>query len=163
MLHPLTVAQLLFLIIVANATPIVAKRLMGDMLAQPLDGGLRFFDGRPLLGGSKTLRGVLLSLIVTALVAPLADLEWHIGGVIAATAMAGDLLSSFIKRRLGLAPSSRAIGLDQIPEVLFPMIAGAGVYGLSMADIALAVAVFFLGEVVVSRLLDRMRLRDRPR
>ena len=39
-----------------------------------------------------------------------------IGLLVAATAMAGDLLSSFLKRRLALAPSSQAIGLDQIPE-----------------------------------------------
>jgi CDP-2,3-bis-(O-geranylgeranyl)-sn-glycerol synthase len=76
--------------------------------------------------------------------------------------MAGDLFSSFVKRRMGLAPSSRAVGLDQIPESLFPMLAGAGIYGLSVADVGLAVAIFFVGEVVVSRLLYRMRLRDRP-
>ena len=32
-------------------------------------------------------------------------------------AMLGDLLSSFWKRRVGLAPSWQAIGLDQIPEI----------------------------------------------
>src|SRR5574338_1573527 len=162
MLHPLTVAQLLFLVVVANGTPVFAKKLMGDTLAQPLDGGVRFFDGRPLFGTSKTLRGVLLSVIATGIVAPLADIDWHVGLLIGATAMAGDLVSSFVKRRLGLAPSSRAVGLDQIPAALLPMVAGAGIYGLSVADVALAVAIFFVGEVVVSRLLYRMRLRDRP-
>jgi len=162
MLHPLTVAQLLILVVVANGTPVFAKKLMGDTLAQPLDGGVRFFDGRPLFGSSKTLRGVLLALIVTAILAPLVGVDWHIGLMIAATAMAGDLFSSFVKRRLGLAPSSRAVGLDQIPESLFPMVAGAGIYGLSLADIVVAVGIFFIGEVVVSRVLYRIRLRDRP-
>ena len=34
--------------------------------------------------------------------------------------MAGDLFSSFVKRRLRLASSSMAIGLDHIPESSFP-------------------------------------------
>ena len=34
----------------------------------------------------------------------------------ATMAMVGDLLSSFVKRRLKFQPSSRATGLDQIPE-----------------------------------------------
>jgi CDP-2,3-bis-(O-geranylgeranyl)-sn-glycerol synthase len=161
-MHPLIVAQLLVLIIVANGTPVVAKKIMGDRLAQPLDGGARFIDGRPLLGASKTLRGVLLALVVTALVAPIIGIEWHVGLLVGAMAMAGDLFSSFVKRRMGLASSSQAMLLDQIPESLFPMLAGGGVYGLGAIDIGAGVVVFFLGEVVVSRLLYRLRLRDRP-
>ncbi|MGE5147456.1 MAG: CDP-archaeol synthase, partial [Candidatus Eiseniibacteriota bacterium] len=121
-----------------------------------------FFDGRPLFGSSKTLRGILLALVVTALGAPIVGLEWHVGLLVAATAMAGDLFSSFIKRRMGLEPSSQAFGLDQIPEALFPMLAGGGVYGLSALDIVVGVVVFFVGEVVASRVLYRLRLRDRP-
>ena len=161
-MHPLIVIQLLILLILANGTPVIAKKLMGDRLAQPLDGGVRFFDGRPLFGSSKTLRGILLALAVTALGAPIVGLEWHVGLLVGATAMAGDLLSSFIKRRMGLASSSRAFGLDQIPEALFPMLAGGGVYGLSVVDIGAGVVAFFVGEVVVSRVLYRLRLRDRP-
>jgi CDP-diglyceride synthetase len=161
-MHPLTVAQLLILLTLANGTPVIAKKVLGERLAQPLDGGVRFFDGRPLFGSSKTLRGIVLALVVTALGAPLIGLDWHVGLLVGATAMAGDLFSSFVKRRMGMAPSSRAIGLDQIPESLFPMLAGAGLYGLSVADIVAGVALFFIGEVVLSRVLYRMRLRDRP-
>jgi CDP-archaeol synthase len=161
-MNPLIVAQLLILLTLANGTPVVAKKLFGDRFGQPFDGGARFFDGRPLFGRSKTLRGIVLALVVTALGAPLVGVDWHIGLLIGATAMAGDLLSSFAKRRMGLEPSSRALGLDQIPESLFPMLAGAGIYGLSIADIAAGVALFFVGELVMSRVLYRLRLRDRP-
>ena len=47
-------------------------------------------------------------------------LDWRIGALVAAMAMLGDLFSSFLKRRMGLAPSRQAIGLDQIPESCFP-------------------------------------------
>jgi hypothetical protein len=42
-------------------------------------------------------------------------LRWRLRALIAASAMAGDCLSSFIKRRLGLERSSMTLGLDQYP------------------------------------------------
>ena len=115
-----------------------------------------------MLGASKTVRGITLSVLVSAAGAPLIGLDARIGVVVAGAAMAGDLLSSFIKRRLNLPPSSRATGLDQIPESLLPLLACRGALSLSAADVAAGVAVFFLGEVLLSRLLYRLQLRDRP-
>ena len=76
--------------------------------------------------------------------------------------MAGDLLSSFIKRRLNRPPSSRAIGLDQIPESLLPLLACHEALALTAADIGIVVAAFFAGAVILSRLLYRVGLRDEP-
>jgi CDP-archaeol synthase len=76
--------------------------------------------------------------------------------------MAGDLLSSFVKRRLHLPPSSRASGLDQVPEALFPLLACRNLLSLAAADIAVRVVMFFVGEVVLSRLLYALNLRERP-
>ena len=82
--------------------------------------------------------------------------------LVAAAAMAGDLLSSFLKRRLGLAASSKATGLDQIPESLFPLLACHSVLSLTAIDIVAGCAIFFVGEVLLSHLFFRLRLRDRP-
>src|SRR4029078_12738602 len=114
-LHEVLIFQLLMLLAVANGTPVAAKLILGDAFAAPLDGGVAFADGRPLLGASKTIRGVVLAIVATVISAALLGLGWKVGLVVGATAMAGDLSSSFIKRRLGLAPSSQATGLDQIP------------------------------------------------
>jgi len=51
-------------------------------------------DGQPLFGDSKTIRGVVLSIIVTTLGAPLIGVDWTIGVAIAATAMIGDLFQA---------------------------------------------------------------------
>ncbi|HKJ22762.1 MAG TPA: CDP-archaeol synthase, partial [Gammaproteobacteria bacterium] len=59
------VAQLIFLLLVANGAPVLARQVRGARPARPLDGGLRLADGRPLLGRSKTLRGVGAALICT--------------------------------------------------------------------------------------------------
>jgi len=76
--------------------------------------------------------------------------------------MAGDLLSSFLKRRLALAPSSQAIGLDQIPESLLPLLASHQELALTAADILMGVAIFVVGELALSRMLFQLRFRDRP-
>ncbi|HWF48694.1 MAG TPA: CDP-archaeol synthase [Bryobacteraceae bacterium] len=158
----LQIAQLLALIALANGTPIVAKKVFGPRFSFPLDAATSFFDGRPLFGKSKTVRGILLSILLTTAAAPILGLDLAIGGKVAVAAMAGDLLSSFVKRRLNLPSSSQSVGLDQVPESLFPMLACRGALSLTIADIALGVAVFFVFELVLSRLLFQAHLRDEP-
>jgi CDP-2,3-bis-(O-geranylgeranyl)-sn-glycerol synthase len=161
-MQPVLVLQVLVLVAVANATPVFAKKILGRALAWPLDGGAVFADGQRLLGTSKTIRGVVLSLLVTPLFAVLMGLGVQIGLVVALSAMAGDVASSFAKRRLGLPPSSKAIGLDQIPEALFPLLAVQLLLPLTIVDIVLGTAVFFAGSLVVSRILFKLSVRDEP-
>ena len=161
-MHPLPILQLLILLMLANGTPVVARKILGERFSYPLDGGVEFLDGRPLFGRSKTIRGVVLAVLVTAAGASLIGLEWEIGVLVGALAMVGDLVSSFLKRRLDLPPSSRASGLDQVPEALFPLLACRNLLSLTMADIGTGVALFFIGDVVLSRILYTFRLRERP-
>jgi CDP-diglyceride synthetase len=146
----------------ANTAPLIAAKLLGARLAWPLDGGVHLRDGRPLLGKSKTVRGVLAGVALPAALAPAFGQPVAAGLAIGAAAMAGDLLSSFIKRRLGLPPSSQALGLDQIPEALLPAWIARGWIALSMVEIAAIVAVFFVAELALSKLLYRLKLRDKP-
>jgi CDP-diglyceride synthetase len=161
-MHPVVVLQLLILLMLANGTPVIAKRMFGGYYSYPLDGNLIFTDGRPIFGHSKTIRGIVLAVLVTTASAPLIGLDWRIGLLVGSFAMAGDLFSSFCKRRLGLPSSSRASGLDQIPESLLPLLACRDLLALTAADIVMSVVMFVVGEVVLSRLLYAFRLRDRP-
>ena len=154
--------KLLLLVGTANGAPLVAKWFLGSRFVFPLDFRVRFLDGEPLLGPSKTFRGVVLSLLASSLTAPLFDISWHIGLLLGALAMLGDLTSSFLKRRLRLTSSSMAIGLDQIPESLFPMMATVPLLGCSLADLAIVTACFFAAELLLSQLLYRVDLRDEP-
>jgi CDP-2,3-bis-(O-geranylgeranyl)-sn-glycerol synthase len=156
------VLKLLALLSVANGAPVIAAKALGRRCSWALDGGLRFLDGNPLLGKSKTIRGIGASILSSTIVAPLLGLDWKIGAAVGAAAMAGDLFSSFVKRRLNLPPSSRATGLDQIPESLFPLLACRAALSLSALDIAACVAVFLAGEMLLSRPLYRAHIRDRP-
>jgi hypothetical protein len=53
--------KLVALLIVANI-PAIADRVFGEHFNQPLDGGAAFVDKHPILGASKTIRGIMLSL-----------------------------------------------------------------------------------------------------
>jgi len=156
------ILQLLVLITLANGTPIVAKKIFGPRFSFPMDAGTVFFDGRPLFGPSKTIRGILVSVLITTASAPLIGLDLTIGAIVAGAAMAGDLFSSFLKRRLSAPPSSQVLGLDQVPESLFPMLACRDALSLTIADIALGVGIFFIGALILSRFLFRAHLRDEP-
>ncbi len=103
-----------------NFAPPLAHLLLGDRFQRPVDGGRRWRDGLPLLGPHKTLRGVSAGLAAGCVVAPFLGMTlWEgIGG--AAAAMTGDLISSFIKRRLNLASGRAFFLLDQLFEVALP-------------------------------------------
>lgn len=156
------ILDLLVLLTLANGIPVIAKRLLGRRFAFPLDAGIILVDGQPLFGASKTVRGVVLSIIVTAVSAPLLGLSWQTGAIIGSVAMLGDLISSFIKRRMKLPPSSQTPGLDQIPETLLPLLACQQMLALTVSDILIVTVIFFVGAQLLSRLLYRLNIRDHP-
>ena len=161
-MHGSLLLQLLILLVVANGTAVVAKKILGVAFGRPLDGGALFVDGEPIFGPSKTIRGVVVSLLGTSVCAALMGLGWQVGTLIATFAIAGDLFSSFVKRRLRLASSSMAIGLDHIPESLFPLLASRLVLPLSTLDIVVGVTIFVVGALILSPLLFKLNLRDEP-
>jgi CDP-archaeol synthase len=154
--------QLLILLVVANGTAVVAKKLLGTAFGRPLDGGALFVDGQPIFGPSKTIRGIVVSVLATSICAALMGLGWKVGTLVATFAMVGDLFSSFVKRRLRLPSSSMAIGLDHIPESLFPFLASRLLLPLSIFDIVAGVMIFVVGALILSPLLFKLNLRDEP-
>ncbi len=154
--------QLLLLILIANGAPIIATAACGAWGGRPLDGGRVLADGHRLLGDSKTWRGVLLAPLASGLAAVLLGLPAVAGVVVGLAAMLGDLLSSFSKRRLGMASSSMAFGLDQIPEALLPLLAVSARFDLAWSAVAGIVAGFIVLELALSRLLYWLGIRKRP-
>lgn len=154
--------KILFLIVVANGAPIAASDLMRVRFNATLDGGARFFDGQPIFGGSKTWRGLISAFLLTVLGALILGLPWQAGVLIATGAMVGDLLSSFIKRRLSIPPSGMVLGLDQIPESLLPLLAVRHYVEFGVWQIAALVAAFIAIDLLLSRVLFKLHLRNRP-
>lgn len=151
-----------FFIIVANASPILAAYAMRGRLDFPLDGGLLLFDGQPIFGESKTVRGIVAAIGLTAIVAVMAGHPAICGILIGAYAMLGDLTSSFLKRRMRLPSSSRAPVLDHIPEAFYPAMLLAPGLGLATSEIIAVAATFLLIAVFLSPVLYNARLRKQP-
>ena len=111
---------------------------------------------------AKTFRGVVASITMTTAIAPLIGISWQLGLLTAILAMTGDLVASFVKRRLGYRPSERASGLDQIPESLLPAAAIAPFLPLTLSEIAAVVLLFSVASPIASRLLFHIGIRDKP-
>lgn len=153
----------ILLVLVANSAPILIRQLpFLDKFTYPLDFGVRFVDGRPLLGQTKTWRGVIAAVLATTLCSVVIQTGWVAGFVVACLAMLGDSLSSFIKRRLAMAPSAMAIGLDQIPESLLPLICLHYLWQLGWQEVGILMLLFVVLELVLSRLLFYLHIRKRP-
>ena len=153
---------MLFWLMGINGVPILLTKLLGQRFSYPIDRNRLFFDGRPILGSSKTFRGLVSALLVSVLIGSIFAIPFHTSLLFGALSMMGDMTTSFIKRRLSLVSSSMAFGLDQIPESLFPLLGCKVLLGLSLAQIVVVVVAFFLIDLILSRLLFWLRIRKTP-
>jgi len=116
------IAQALYFILpayCANALPV----LFGGGL--PMDFGRNFIDGKPLFGAHKTFRGFFSGLFIGTFIGiaqsnlPIFQPP-HIllGFILSLGALTGDLIHSFVKRRLSLPPGASFPVADQLDFVV---------------------------------------------
>lgn len=154
--------KLFLLLLIANGAPILARLIFASRFNLALDGGRTTAQGNRWLGPSKTVRGLLAAISATTIGAVLLGLSWQTGVIIGLLAMLGDIATSFTKRRLGLPSSSQAVGLDQVPESLLPMLYGKSNLDLGWSSVVAVVAAFWISEVLLSRLLYLLGIRRHP-
>lgn len=152
----------LVMLVAANGAPLLVSAWAGQRVAEPIDAGIKWGDGRPLFGASKTWLGVFASLTVTIAVALGLGYSLITGALFASAAMAGDLLASFCKRRRGCAEGSHVRGLDTLPESLLPLLMLKSELTLGWFEIGLLIGAFFVLEEGLSPILYRLHLRNRP-
>ena len=154
--------QSLILLVAANGAPVITNKVLGNRFAWPMDNGLSLRDGCRLFGNSKTWRGLFSAILLTTAVAILFGMQPLTGVLFGILTMTGDLLASFIKRRRGNVESSRARGLDTVPESLLPLCLLKGPLALNLTEMILVVGLFFLCEEFVSPVLYRLHIRNQP-
>jgi RimJ/RimL family protein N-acetyltransferase len=141
----------LLLLIAANATPVLATRLLGRSLATPVDAFFRRHGASPLFGAHKTWRGLTAGVLACTLIGALLPCGAAVGCGFGLLALAGDLASSFVKRRMDWRSGYSAPLLDQLPESLLPLIVFAGPLGLGHVAIFGTAALFTLLDVATAR------------
>jgi predicted MPP superfamily phosphohydrolase len=150
-----------------NFLPPLANLIFKESFNRPLDGNRLWRDGRPLFGTHKTIRGILASVVGSLLFCPLLGLQWYIVVGAALLAMAGDLLSSFIKRRLNYASGETVPVLDQFFEGFFPILLLAERLALAWWQILLVIILFIpvtiWGSWFWKRILFRPPMENYPR
>ena len=157
------VLALLLLLLMAHGGPLLLRMFWPRApLGVPLDGGRVMADGRPLLGASKTVRGVLVMMLAPALLAPVVGVSPGIGLLLGSLSTLGDLGTSFLKRRLGLASGAMALGLDQLPEALLPLLACKPLLGLGWGEVLLTTLLFALADLALSRISWLLGFREHP-
>ena len=132
----------------ANAAPVI----FGG--GQPMDFSRTFFDGKPFLGSHKTFRGFLAGIIVGTFVGLVQTLLFEqflfqispqfqysilLGFMLSLGALTGDLIESFIKRRLNRFPGSSLPVADQIDFIL-----GAFLFSIPVSPPSLPAAMIIL-------------------
>jgi len=152
----------LLLIIVANGAPILVRFVLGDRLKFPVDCHWQFFDDKRLFGDSKTWVGLFSIAVFSISAAWLLGQSLSTGVMIGLGVMAGDLCASFIKRRLGMKESSMALGIDQVPESLFPALLLRESMNFGPLEIVIIVVSFIVIELLASRFLYWMHIRKQP-
>ncbi len=125
-----------------NFLPPLACFFRGRRFKRPLDAGRLWLDGRPIFGAHKTIGGILVSLLGGTAVFFLLGVAWQVAAIATLLAMLGDLLSSFIKRRLVLASGESVVALDQVFESLLPTLYLSTALDLGFGQIAIIVVLF---------------------
>lgn len=142
--------QLLSLIIIANGAPILMRLLLNDNLNLAVDFGCKLPDHYRIFGSSKTWRGIFAAFVATSVAAWLLGYSPQTGLLIAVYAILGDLLSSFIKRRLAMKQSSNAPLLNQVPESFFPAFMMMQTFNLEISSTILLVSIFIIIDMLIT-------------
>ena len=153
---------LILILVCANGAPIIARKLLSSRFDTPLDGNLHFWDGERLLGSSKTIRGVVAATLTTTAIFMILDMSVVKGFLFGLSAMLGDSLSSFLKRRVRLNPGDSAPWLDQIPEALLPVLIMRTSLDLDWLQVLVTVIGFALVNMIISPITYWLHIRRKP-
>ncbi len=121
-----------------NSAPVFLGKIF-PKLTKPIDGGKIAKDGNRLLGDGKTWLGIIASFIGGALGGLVAS-TWGIGSIysgmlIGFSAIFGDSIGSFIKRRLKMKRGSNAGLLDQMDFIIASLIVASFFQSFTLAQI----------------------------
>lgn len=166
------VLNILVLLWLVNLAPPILSLIFKERARTPLDLGHRLGDGQPLLGSHKTIRGLLAGVAAGGLIGWLMGFPAGIGFGCGVLSMAGDLLASFIKRRLGKPSGAIMAGLDQLPEGALPFLILAPYAQLGPLQTTVLILLFCVGAfagsylftlIFMKRTVRRYQRKLRPR
>jgi CDP-2,3-bis-(O-geranylgeranyl)-sn-glycerol synthase len=158
---------------IANAVPVLVKKIPGlSKLNAPLDGGATF-RGKRLLGANKTWRGLISGTVVAGLIAWLLYPQLNIdtgttfqgvalGCAVGFGALIGDAIESFFKRQKEIPSGSSWLLFDQLDYVIGALVFSVPFVRLAGVDYVLVILTYFVLHFIVSYIGFLLGLKDKP-
>ena len=140
----------------------------------PLDLNKKFFDKKPLFGKGKTYRGTLIGIIVGVLAAIILNQAFFkesllisknyllYGILLSLGAIIGDIVASFIKRRVSIEKGKPAFLLDQLDFVAGGLILGAIIFIPTIEEIAFIVIATLIVHKIANFIAFKWKLKGVP-
>ena len=151
----------------ANMAPVIVKNIFNN-LKVPIDFN-RKINNKPIFGKNKTFRGLVFGIIFAVIIAfiqfifynnnilvDLAIIDYSnwllIGFLMGFGAVFGDLIESFIKRRLDYGPGESFVPFDQIDFVIGALIFIYPLIVLSLNKIIIILLLSFVLHIMVNHI-----------
>ena len=158
----------------ANMAPVIVKNSFKS-LAIPIDFGKKI-KGKELFGKNKTIRGFIFAILFAIIIAYLQFLLYRfnlfkniifinysnwllLGFLFGFGAILGDLIESFIKRRLNLKSGQRFIPWDQLDFVIGALIFTGLVVDINLKMLLYIVITSFIGHILVNHAAYFLKIR----
>jgi CDP-2,3-bis-(O-geranylgeranyl)-sn-glycerol synthase len=167
---------------IANATPVI----FGG--GSPIDRGRMFRDGKRVLGDGKTIRGFVAGVLwgtltgaVLSLAAPFVRVEMLVYGVnvsadmdvilgldlvasllLSIGALMGDMVGSFLKRRISLRSGQPSLVMDQLGFIIMALVFAAPILTPSWVYPGILILVTLFIHWISNALGYLLGLKDNP-
>lgn len=140
----------------------------------PIDQGIKFFDGKPLLGGGKTFKGTFAGLLFAFLGVLAISIAFPqtteimeasylaYGTLLAIGALLGDFLGSFLKRRFSIARGRSVFLLDQLDFVIGGLALGSFMMVPTAWEIIFLLALTMIAHVIGNWIAFFARMKKVP-
>lgn len=167
----------------ANVTPIFVAKMPGlSKLNAPVDHGL-YFRGKQIFGSHKTWRGLICGIIVATITLWLQQIAvrhntWlqsithsvHyltlptlvLGPLFGIGALGGDMIESFFKRQLDIAPGHSWFPFDQTDYIIGGSLASTPFVHLQFTEYLILLGAWLIIHIVSSAIGYLLGLKERP-
>ena len=148
---------------IANTIPPILTRLLGA--GRPIDAG-RTWRGQPILGSHKTWQGLIGGTIAGAITFAVQrfvddfDVPLALAVLMPFGALCGDLLKSFFKRQMAIAPGTSWFPIDQLDYVFGALAVTVPVMWLPWRIVLYTIVVYFVLHVIVSAIGYAIGFKD---
>jgi uncharacterized protein len=156
MLKNMLFIQVPILLWAINVTPLLLRHSIGTRYSKPIDRGKCFWDGQRIFGDNKTGRGIFAGIVVGGLFAKIIGFTFSIGVCAGYLDMLGDLITSFIKRRIHKPSGTTMPGFDQVFEGLLPVVMFKLLYSFSFIYLIITLFIFCFGNYYGAILVNKI-------